>query len=178
MNVGLISSRFARALYDFSASAGEEDIVYEELRLLLNQVTRMSGLSDALISPIVPQENKLKLLKTATGKMSSNSVQRFFKLLLDHRREYLLADICLSYKLIYEKEKGVLRVRLTTAVPLDKERSAHILHQLEKSTGKKIELTHVVQPDIIGGYILTTDEKRLDVSVRTRLMDIRKKLTI
>jgi len=178
MNVGLISVRFARALYDFSASAGEEDMVHKELKILLSHINKTPEFSDALVSPIIPQENKLKLLNTAIGGMSSNSLQRFFKLLIDHRREYILADICLSYNLIYEKEKGILRVRITTAVPLDQVRSEQILNHLEKSTGKKIELTKVVQPDIIGGYVLTTDGKRLDASVRTRLMDIRKYLTI
>ncbi len=50
--------------------------------------------------------------------------------------------------------------------------------RIENATGKKINLTHVVQPDIIGGFVLTTDEKRLDASVKTRLQDIRKKLTL
>lgn len=178
MNVGLISYRFARALYDFSASAAEEDKVYHELKLLLSQINRIPEFSDALVSPIVPQENKMKLLKIATGVDVSNSVLRFFKLLIDHKREDILADICHSYKLIYDEEKGVLRVRLATAIPIDDDRISRILKKLGNSTGKKIELTHVVQPEIIGGYVLTTDEKRLDASVRTRLMNIRKKLTI
>lgn len=178
MNVSLISFRFARALFDFAASAGEEETVLDELKLLKDQLQNITEFNDTLMSPIVPQETKLKLLKTATGKTCSYSLQRFFNMLLDHKRENILLDICHSYKLVYEKEKGFLRVRITTAVPLDKERSAQILEKLEKSTGRKIELTYLVQPDIIGGYVLTTDEKRLDASVKTRLMNVRKNLTI
>jgi F-type H+-transporting ATPase subunit delta len=178
MNVGLISTRFARALYDFSSLEGEEGVVRDELKLLQGKVHNISEFNDALLSPIVPQEKKLSLLNAAVGETPSKSVQRFFRLLIDHKRENMLADICHSYRLLFEKEKGIIRARLTTAIPIDDERSSHVKRQLEKSTGKKIELTCLVQPEIIGGYILTTDEKRLDASVRTKLAGIRKNLTI
>lgn len=177
MNVNLISYRFARALYDYSASVGEEDEVYGELELLQEQLNQ-SGFTDALDSPLVSFDGKLRLLNISCGNKASDSIQRFFGLVLSHRREYLLPEICHSFKKVYENEKGIMQVCLTTAIPLDEERSARILGKLEKSTGKKIELIRVVQPDIIGGYVLSTDEKRLDVSVRTKLINIRKKLTI
>jgi len=178
MNVGLISSRYARALYDFSVNAGEEGVVYEELKALLSHLNKMPEFAEALSSPIFTQERKLLLLEKAAGKNLSDSLQRFFRLLTKHRREDILADICHSYKLTYDKEKGIIWVKLITAVPVEKDKIDQILNKLEVGSGKKIELTHIVQQDIIGGYILITDGKRLDASIKTRLMNIRKTLTI
>jgi F-type H+-transporting ATPase subunit delta len=178
MNIGLISARFAKALYDYSSSAGEEDIVMGELNLLFDIINNIQELNDSLNSPIVSYESKLNLLITATGGNPSDSCRRFFQMLLNHRREYMIDDICVKYRQVYETEKNILRVRLTTAVPLDNQRTNTLHNKLENATGKKINLTHVVQPDIIGGFVLTTDEKRLDASVKTRLQDIRKKLTL
>jgi F-type H+-transporting ATPase subunit delta len=178
MNTGLISARFAKALYDYSSSVSEEDAVMGELNLLFDIINNIQELSDSLKSPLVPYESKLNLLITATGGSTSDSNRRFFQMLLNHRREYLIDDICVKYRQVYETEKNILRVRLTTAVPLDNQRTNTLHNKLENATGKKIHLTHSVQPDIIGGFVLTTDEKRLDASVRTRLQDIRKKLTL
>jgi len=178
MNVGLIAARYAKALYEFSASAGEENRVYEELEMIHEQVVQVHEFGETLLSPIVSHESKIRLMQLAVGKTPSASLNRFFKLLLNHRREALLPAVCHSYKRLYDKEKGILKVRLTTAVPIGTKREKAILQQLEASTGKKIELMLAVQPDIIGGYVLMTDEKRLDASVKTKLLTIRKQLTI
>ena len=60
MNIGLISARFAKALYDYSSSAGEEDIVMGELNLLFDIINNIQELNDSLNSPIVSYESKLK----------------------------------------------------------------------------------------------------------------------
>ncbi|MDP4277826.1 MAG: F0F1 ATP synthase subunit delta [Bacteroidota bacterium] len=178
MNVGLISARFAKALYDFSVSAGEDEMVHEELIMVHKQLNEVPVLGETLLSPIVSAEDKIRLMIAATGRIPTASLTRFFRLLIAHRREELLPSICESYMRLFDKEKGILKVRLITAVPLEETKKDKIVSQLETSTHKKVELSMLVQPDIIGGFVLMTDEKRLDASVRTSLKNIRRQMTI
>ncbi len=178
MNVGQIAVRYAKALYDVAAEAGEEVQVHDVLLMIQQQASELSAFSDTLMSPLVEGEAKLNLMRVAGGGTVPASLERFFNLLVDHGREEALVPICQAYKNRYDKEKGIVKVRLITAIDLDEPRSTAIREKLEATTGRQIELTFLVRPEIIGGYILMTNDKRLDVSVRTQLSSIQKQLTL
>lgn len=178
MNAVLIAFRYARALYDFSKEAGEETVVLDELRQIREQLLAVPDFLPTLQSPLVDGSVKLKLMRMAVGDTSSTSLERFFQLLVSHQRENSMLDICRAFKRVYDKEKGIVKVRVTTAVPLDSEQQNTFKLKLEASSGKKIELRFMVNPEIIGGYVLTTEEKRLDASVKNQLQTIQHKLTI
>jgi len=178
MNAFLIAFRYAKALYDFSKDNGEEEVVLHELKQLRTQLLAVPDFLPALQSPMVDGFVKLKLMQTAVGETPSTSMERFFKLLVNHRRENSLLDICRAYKRVYDKEKGIVMVQITTAVPLDQKQQEAFKLKLEESSGKQIEVRFLINPAIIGGYVMTTDEKRLDASVKSQLQTIQKKLTI
>jgi len=178
MNVGQIAVRYAKALYEVTAEAGEETLVHDALNMIQQQASLVPAFAEALMSPLVDEETKLGLMRIAAGGSLPGTLERFFTLLVDRRREDTLVDICHAFKQRYDKEKGIVKVRLITAVALDEARESAIRTKLEASTGRLIELSLQVRPEIIGGYILMTDEKRLDASVRTQLLTIQKQLTI
>ncbi len=178
MNVGQIAVRYAKALYEFAAEAGDEVEVHDALVMVQQQASRVPAFSETLMSPLVDGEAKLGLMRVAGGGSVPASLERFFNLLVDHGREEALVPICQAYKNRYDREKGIVKVRLITAITLDEPRSTAIRQKLEASTGRLIELTLQVRPEIIGGYVLMTDNKRLDASVRTQLSTIQKQLTL
>jgi F-type H+-transporting ATPase subunit delta len=178
MNAFLIAFRYARALYDFSKENGEEETVLHELKQIRGQLLEVPELLPALQSPLVEASVKAKLMRMAVGTTPSTSLERFFLLLGNHQRENSLLDICRAYKRVYDKKKGITMVQVTTAIPLDEQQQDAFRNKLEASSGKKMEVRFLTNPDLIGGYVLTTDEKRLDTSVRSQLQTIQKKLTI
>lgn len=178
MNVGQIAVRYAKALYESAAEAGEEVQVHDALLMIHQQSTLITAFSETLKSPLVEGEAKLSLMRVAGGGAVPAILERFFKLLVDHGREDALMAICQAYKNRYDREKGIVKVRLITAIALDEQREKAIREKLEASTGRLIELTLQVRPEIIGGYILMTNDKRLDVSVRAQLSTIQKQLTL
>jgi F-type H+-transporting ATPase subunit delta len=178
MNVGLIAVRYSKALYDFSMETGEADEVLLELNHFFKQTIELKALAGTLSSPVVDQASKLRLLRLASGGQTCTALERFFKLIMAHKREDILPDISLKFRQLYEEKMGILNVKLITAVPIDANRQAAFQKQLEESTGKKIVLTLGVQPEIIGGFILKTDEKRLDASIKNRLQTVKKQLTV
>jgi F-type H+-transporting ATPase subunit delta len=178
MNSGLIAARYARALYEVAASVKEETVVRQEMELMLTYLHNFPELSATLASPIVSSAEKERLLRAAAGNRPSDSLSHFFRLLLKKHREALLFLISQRYLDVYEQKKGILKVTLTTAVPVDERRREYIRKQLEQSSGKQIELISVVKPEIVGGYVLSTSQKRLDVSVTGLLNRYRQQLTL
>ena len=94
MNIGAISKRYAKALLAFATENGKEDTVYKEVKSFVRQFREMEDLRKAIESPAVPKLEKLKLLDEAAGHLqTSPELMRFFKLVLDEKREKLFIFI-------------------------------------------------------------------------------------
>ena len=74
------------------------------------------------------------------------------------------------------KEERRLTVELTTALELSDEEAASIVKQIEQASGRKVDATRSVDPDLIGGIILQAGSLRVDASVRGRLQRLRHEL--
>ena len=59
---------------------------------------------------------------------------------------------------------------------LSEEDAAAILRQIEEASGRKVEATRKVDPDLIGGIVLQAGSLRVDASVRGRLDRLRHQL--
>jgi ATP synthase F1 delta subunit len=68
-------------------------------------------------------------------------------------------------------------VEVTSAVELDESLVRSIGDRIEERTGRKVELTSRVDPDIIGGLVLRVGNRVLDASVQGRLQRLRKQIT-
>ena len=69
----------------------------------------------------------------------------------------------------WRREQGILDVELTTAFELDRRRGSSIVGQIQQASGRKVEATRSVDPDLIGGLVLQAGSMRVDASVRGRL---------
>ena len=65
---------------------------------------------------------------------------------------------------------------VTTGEKLNDEQRERLLEKLRKMTGKQIDLTEKVDPDVVGGVLLEMDGQRYDNTVRHRLESIRRVL--
>ena len=134
------------------------------------------GLRVALGNPILPAEEKLKLLTAAGGIEVSDLYERFMHLVLEHKRESLLLFMAHIYIHLYRKDKRITRVQFSTAVPVSEEVKVHLQDKLKEETGSTIEFSGIVQPELIGGFRLRIGNYRIDASYATQLRDIRSRL--
>jgi F-type H+-transporting ATPase subunit delta len=89
--------------------------------------------------------------------------------------EELAADAAEFDRLVAAEERR-LKVELTTAIELSDEQAREIVRQIEQATGRTVEATRRVDPDLIGGLVLQADSLRVDASVRGRLNRLREEL--
>ena len=62
------------------------------------------------------------------------------------------------------------------ALDLSDEEAASILAKIEQASGRAVEATRKVDPDLIGGIVLQAGSLRVDASVRGRLNRLRHEL--
>ena len=154
MDAGLIASRYANALLLFASETKEEKRVYDDaaaLRLALQEKNDVAGCIEKLCEPL----------------------QRFLALVIRNKRVEYLPAILQDYRALYRRKKGITRACLTTAV--ENPELAEKLAELMKWQGfTKIDFKTEVNPDLIGGFIVQVEDKRLDASIASQLRDIRK----
>lgn len=176
MDIGTLSSRYAKALFSLAKEQGEETRVYQDIKMLADSFSLEPGLKGALINPIVTGEEKYKLLVAAGGIEVCELYKRFIRLVLSHKRENFLPFMARVYIHRYRVEKRITRVRFTTAVPVDDKVKKHLQNKLETETASIVEFSGHVKPELIGGFRLRIGNYRIDASYATQLQDIRDRL--
>ena len=126
MDIGTISSRYAKALFSLAKDKGQESRVYDDMKMLADSFSMEPELRGALSNPIVSVPEKVKLLTAAGGIEVCELYTRFINLVLAHKRETLLPFIAYIYIHLYRKEKKITRVRFDTAVTVDDAVKSHL----------------------------------------------------
>ncbi|MDR1339912.1 MAG: ATP synthase F1 subunit delta [Prevotellaceae bacterium] len=176
--IGTLSSRYARAFYDYAVDNSEEEKVYDEMKLLSSVFLSVPELRKFLQSPVTALDAKLQILETASGSSISKCSKHFYEFIFDKEKHDLLLYMALAYLSVYRKAKNLVHADLITAAePEDgfvESIKQYILKEYNDDTA--IELSTVLDPGIIGGFILNIDGKQLDLSVKGELNNIRKSI--
>lgn len=173
MNSGIVSGRYAKALFMHAKKYGKELEVYRETKWLSRCMTYYPQIKRILASPVVSNAKKQQMLEQLFTRPVSKEFSNFLRLILEWTREEQLHTICFMYQEYYRKEKNILMVELVTATPVAEQTKESIIKKMEKLTHEHIQLTTTIDPDIIGGYILYWDTYRWDASLAARMRLVR-----
>ena len=177
MDIGVISTRYARALLKSATDAKLEDQVYQEMMTLGKSFTDVPVLRQTIDNPMLDKAKKQMLLETAAGGKSCTLTQTFIALVLKEDREDMVQFMANSYVTLYRKQKNVIRGKLTTAARVSAATEQKMRQMVESQTQGTVEFETEVNPDIIGGFILEYDTYRMDASVRSKLNNILNQLS-
>ena len=164
--------RYAKALLAYATAEKVEDKVYDEVKEFAGQYGRIPDLRRNITNPVLDAETKMKLLEEAAGGNPCKELERFFRLVLQRRREEFLQFMAWSYIDLYHEAKNILEGKLVTAVPSEK-LVAHLQEIMGAKTDKKVELQEVVDPSIIGGFIFELDGELLNASIANQLARVK-----
>jgi ATP synthase F1 delta subunit len=103
-------------------------------------------------------------------------VTNFLALLVERHRMPAIFRIRERFEVLWERENRLLPVEITSAIALDEDTVASIGERIGEQTGRKVELSSHVDPDILGGIVLRVGNSVLDASIRNRLNQLRKQV--
>jgi F-type H+-transporting ATPase subunit delta len=167
---------YARALYEAAKDKDKLDAVREELGDFVEAQRQVPELRELLRNPQLDQRLKASALEELLGGDEA-LVRNFLLLLAEKNRAGEIDEIAREFDRLVAEAEGILDVELTTAVELSDEEKRDVITQIEKASGRKVEATQRVDPDLIGGLVLQAGSLRLDASVRGRLERLRQELT-
>jgi F-type H+-transporting ATPase subunit delta len=146
--------------------------VHDQLQQLRAAVGSSDDLRSLLENPEVDSRVKADVLaRVARG--ADEEVVNFLRLIAEKGRAGELPQIVDELDTLVAAENRILDVELTTATELTDEEFGRILEQIEGASGRKVQASRKVDPDLIGGIVLQAGSMRLDASVRGRLQRLR-----
>jgi F-type H+-transporting ATPase subunit delta len=166
---------YARALYQAARDGNRLAPVREELGDFVEAQRQVPELRELLRNPQLDQRLKASALEELLG-AEEELVRNFLLLLAEKGRAGEIEEIVREFERLAAQEEGILDVELTTAVELSDAEAHDVIEQIEKASGRRVEATRRVEPDLIGGIVLQAGSMRLDASVRGRLDRLRQEL--
>jgi F-type H+-transporting ATPase subunit delta len=172
-----LATRYARALLAALPDLDIADSTESFLRHLAEAMDASAELRDALLNPGVPRTTRKRALKSLAESAGMPAhVSKFLEVVVDHNRVAALPSIARMFREAIEQARGIVPATLTTASPLEADLEARARAALEKLTGRKIRLSLLVDPALIGGAVARVGNAVYDGSLRTQLAVLKRRM--
>jgi F-type H+-transporting ATPase subunit delta len=170
-----IADVYARALFEVAKENDVLDRVHDELGQFADALDEDRNLQVFLFSPYFSSEEKKDGVKRIVSDADARMLN-FLQLLAERHRMPALFRIRRSFDSMWADENKLLPVIVTSAVELDEELVKSIGERIEEQTGRTVDLSSKVDPDVLGGLQVRVGNMVLDATVRNRLEQLRKQV--
>ena len=166
---------YARALFEVAAGQGKLDLIREQLGQFVAALNDSRELSAFFFSPYFSTQEK----DEAIGRVLDGAdpiFENFLHVLIENHRMPVIHRAQREYESLWEEEHKLLPVEITSAIDLDEKITRAVADKIGERTGRTIELTTRVEPDILGGIVVRVGNSILDASIRSRLEQLRRQV--
>jgi F-type H+-transporting ATPase subunit delta len=170
-----IAQVYARSLFEVAKEQSKIDEIREQLGTFADALAEDHNLQVFFFSPYFSTKEKSEGLDKALDG-ADEVFTNFLKLLIENHRMPVVFRVRRAYEALWEDENQLLPVSVTSAVELDESTVSQIGDRIAGQTGRKVELSAQVDPDILGGIVVRVGNQVLDASVRNRLEQLRKQV--
>ena len=166
---------YARALFEVASEQGKLDLIREQLRQFVDSLNDNRDLSVFFFSPYFSTQEKQEALERMLDGADPN-FDNFLRVLIENHRMPVIFRLQREYDRLWEEENKLLPVEITSAIELDEKIIRTVADKIGERTGREVELTIRVEPDILGGIVVRVGNSILDASIRNRLNQLRKQV--
>jgi ATP synthase F1 delta subunit len=170
-----IAEVYSRSLFDVAKEQDALDEIHDQLGEFADALGDSHELQVFFFSPYFSSEEKKDgIRKLIEG--GNDYFVRFLELIAEKHRMPAIFRIRRAFDALWQEENRLLPVQVVSAVELDDSTLEEIGKRIEEQTGRRVELTSEVNPDVLGGLVLRVGNMILDASVRMKLERLRKQV--
>lgn len=172
MSTSQISRRYASALFELinEGSKIEKDLA------MVAAVAEVDEVAALLASSDYPANLKRNVFIKAAGGKVSAEIDRLVGMLAERNKACLLPEINAQVEEMIHLATNKLDAEVTVASPINKATQDKLSKALATSTGKQVRLTVSEDQSILGGMVVRIGDRKIDYSLRTKLVGLRRAL--
>ena len=165
-----LAGRYASALFDLASENGTVTAVETDLEKLGAALGESGVLRAATSNPQLSRAQQGAAVAAVAKHLKlSDLTTSFLGVLAGNRRLSKLPDMIAAFKAIAAAQRGEVTATVTSAHPLSAEQLATLKDKLTARQGRTVMLSADVDPDLLGGLVVTIGSTRIDAWIHTRL---------
>ena len=172
-----VAGVYAEAFLGATRGADKTDELLAELDSLVTDV--LDGypkLEEILGSALISHDERIGIIERVFGTQASPLVLNFLRVLSSHGRLDCLRAVQRRAHQLLDEFQGRVRVRVSTAAPVDPELAGRIAQGLRGLLDGEPVLDQVVDPELIGGVVVQVGDTVYDGSIAWQLEKVRQQM--
>lgn len=172
------SMQYANAFADIAISQGAPQTAVRQLADFGEAFAESAELRNFLGSPAVDTRVKHRVIEKIIGQQGGGRIIRnFLFVIADHHRAHMLPEIIEAVESVVRQRQGIAEAEISSAAELSSAQKTELAKTLSRLTGKKIEPKYILDPALLGGAIARVGDTVYDGSLRSRLTEMRTRLS-
>jgi len=168
-----IAAPYARALYDFSVEQNIMHQITADFQNLEVFLSKTEDLTQYLSNPLVSTEKKREILdKTLKSELNAETF-KFLLVLVSRDRINLLSAVIDSYLQLVYRLASIKTIEVSTAFAFTNKQKNMLIKKLKELTNaREIRLEITVDSSLIGGFLIKTNSRVVDFTVKNQLQKL------
>jgi len=165
-----LAGRYASALFELASENGTVTAVETDLATLGSALGESDDLVSVTTNPELSRADQGEAISGVAKHLGlSDLTTNFLGVLASNRRLAALPGMIAAFKTIAAAQRGEVTATVTSAHPLSAAQIDALKNKLTAREGRTVMLTADVDPELLGGLVVTIGSQRIDASIRTRL---------
>lgn len=173
----LVSRTYSEALFEVALENDKIDAYCDELKFVADCFKEYPEFYEVYVTPKINKDERKETLNTVFTDKVSKEVLNFVKILLDKKRGEFIFDIAKDFNEMVNAHKGIQDGIVESVIPMTEEELQKLSDKLQGLTGSKVNLTNVVNEDILGGILVRVGDRVIDGTFKNKLNNIRENLS-
>jgi F-type H+-transporting ATPase subunit delta len=172
-----IAAPYARAFFDFSVEINIMHHITADFQNLDIVFQESSELTEYLNSPVVKQEAKREILSKTLKSQINTETFKFLMVLVERDRINILSAIIENYLELVYQTASIKMIEVSTASSFTDDQKDTLIEKLKELTNaREIRLVINEDPSLIGGFLIKTESKVIDFTIKNQLQQLAKHL--
>ena len=168
--------RYAKAIFEIAIEENAIENVFNDMNVIDSLSNDSSDFRNLLTNSQIKYQDKKNAILSLIESYSGLTV-KLIDLLINNKRVYIVSDIAKSFIQLYNRHNDIKEAVVITATPINKDLEEKILSKINVADINSINLKNIVDPSILGGFIIRFDGKEYNASVKQNLNNLKTELT-
>lgn len=176
--VSTISKNYAKALLEVAKENNSEELFKQQLEEVFEVLKSSEDLRIVMANSSISASKKIEILTSVFAGKVDLKIMNLLKLLVEKGRFGEFEAILNSYTELFDKMSNKKNVEIISSIPLHFEEKTNVLFKLEHKLRCEITPHWTVDESIIAGLIIKFDDYVIDSSVRNKIENLSKKISV
>ncbi len=168
-NMDIVARNYSKALYAAAKQAGVHERVMSELDIVAEAFEEVKEAGYFFSNPLTPLELKRSVAEKILSQLNSPELKETLSLMITNGRLGHILNLREEYHHLLDQEKGILRGRVYSSVPLEENVKAKMTEKMTKHFGKQVLFDYVLDPRVLGGTRIELGGLTFDDSIQGHL---------